>query len=158
EERTHPLTKDRVAIGRSPDCDIVLKGISVARYHAQLVRDGSHYLVEDLQSSNGTYVNGYQIRGRVPLKDNDRIHLGGTILVYRRAIAPRLAAPPLDQNVQFSVYRPNHIRPQEWYTMLAFAHLAERPPNAPANQPDPVDEVRRQACQLLGAKTSEYQK
>src|SRR5262245_4645483 len=102
EERTHPLTKDRVAIGRSPDCDIVLKGISVARYHAQLVRDGSHYLVEDLQSSNGTYVNGYQIRGRVPLKDNDRIHLGGTILVYRRAIAPRLAAPPLDQNVQFS--------------------------------------------------------
>src|SRR5262249_44658450 len=46
----------------------------------------------------------------------------------------------LDENVQFSVYRPNTIRPQEWYTMLAFAHLSERPADAPENEPDPVEE------------------
>src|SRR5262249_37111977 len=45
----------------------------------------SRYLIEDLRSRNGTYVNGYVIRGRIPLKDNDRIHVGDTILLYRQA-------------------------------------------------------------------------
>src|SRR5262249_50513139 len=125
EERTYPLAKDRVAIGRNPDCDIVLQQPSVARYHAQLVRDGSRYLIEDLQSPNGTYVNGQVIKGRTPLNDNDRIHVGGSILLYRR----RLAAPSLDQDVQFSVYRPAAIRPLEWCSLLAFAHLSKRPPD-----------------------------
>src|SRR5262249_3158074 len=68
-EGTHPLTKDRVAIGRSPDCDIMLTDAAVGRFHAQLVRDGGRYLIEDLQSRNGTYVNGHQVKSRVPLKD-----------------------------------------------------------------------------------------
>src|SRR5262249_54996685 len=93
EEKTYPLAKDRVAIGRSPDCDIVLMNPSVAKYHAQLVRDGSRYLIEDLQSWNGTYVNGYQIKGRTPLKGNDRIHVGGSILLYRLVVARRLSSP-----------------------------------------------------------------
>ena len=61
----------------------------------------------------------------------------------------------LDENVQFTVYRPNRVRPQEWYTMLAFAHLSERPPDAPAGF-DPVEEVRKQAGQILGEAARDY--
>jgi TIR domain len=47
----------------------------------------------------------------------------------------------VDENVQFTVYRPNTVRPEVWYPLLAFAHLAE---------PDPLEEVRRLAEQALG--------
>jgi serine/threonine protein kinase len=61
----------------------------------------------------------------------------------------------LDENVQFTVYRPNRVRPQKWYTMLAFAHLAARPPDAPAG-PDPVEEVKKQAEQILADAGQDY--
>jgi hypothetical protein len=55
-----------------------------------------------------------------------------------------------DENVQFSVYRPKVVVPGKWHTMLAFAHLAEKAADAPADAPDPVQEVARQAKQVLG--------
>jgi serine/threonine protein kinase len=66
------------------------------------------------------------------------------------------ASPYLDQNVQFSVYRPGVVYPRQWYTMLAFAHLSERPPDAAGDEPDPIEEVQRQARQILGEKLDEY--
>ena len=62
----------------------------------------------------------------------------------------------LDENVQFTVYRPRAIRPAEWYDLLAFAHLAERRPDAPADEPDPLAQVKAQAEQLLGARLGDY--
>ena len=64
--------------------------------------------------------------------------------------------PALDENVQFTVYRPKSVRPQEWYDLLAFAHLDELPPDAALGQPHPVEEVKRQAAQILGSQVSEY--
>jgi tetratricopeptide (TPR) repeat protein len=56
----------------------------------------------------------------------------------------------VDDNVQFTVYRPRVVMPDQWYTLLAFAHLATKPSDAPANEPDPVEEVKRQAMRVLG--------
>lgn len=56
----------------------------------------------------------------------------------------------VDENVQFTVYRPRVIVPEKWHPLLAFAHLSENRPDAPASEPDPVQEVRRQAEQVLG--------
>jgi hypothetical protein len=61
-----------------------------------------------------------------------------------------------DDNVQFSVYRPRIVQPEKWYPLLAFAHLAERPPDAPPDTPDPLAEVHRQAQQVLGALSPAY--
>ena len=69
------------------------------------------------------------------------------------------AQPPplvLDENVQFTVYRPRAIAPARWYSLLAFAHLAERRPGE-LDAPDPVDEVRRQAEAVLGERAAAYQ-
>jgi hypothetical protein len=62
---------------------------------------------------------------------------------------------PVDENVQFTVYRPRRIPLETWCTILAFAHLAERRPEAP-DAPDPLEEMRRQAAQVLGDLASTY--
>jgi pSer/pThr/pTyr-binding forkhead associated (FHA) protein len=69
----------------------------------------------------------------------------------------RLIALPfaLDENVQFTVYRPHAIDPQRWYPLLVFAHLAERRTDDPW-LPDPIDEVRRQAEAVLGEHAGAY--
>jgi hypothetical protein len=64
---------------------------------------------------------------------------------------PAASSPTvLDENVQFTVYRPARLDPGHWQTLLAFAHLSEKRPGAEADEPDPVEEVARQAAALLG--------
>ncbi len=62
----------------------------------------------------------------------------------------------LDDNVQFTVYRPRSIDPGKWHPMLAFAHLAERRVGED-DLSDPVEEVQRQARQVLGDRANNYQ-
>ena len=79
------------------------------------------------------------------------------ILSPRRCQRPRQRSPPyLDENVQFTVYRPQTVQPWEWHTLLVFAHLSERPPDAKENEPDPLEEVERQARQVLGEQFPAY--
>jgi tetratricopeptide (TPR) repeat protein len=61
-------------------------------------------------------------------------------------------APPVGDDVQFTVYRPRAVVPDQWYTLIAFAHLAAKPSDAPADEPDPAEEVRRQAVRVLGER------
>lgn len=63
----------------------------------------------------------------------------------------------VDENVQFTVYRPRTVAPEKWYPLLAFAHLSERALDAPPDSPDPVEEVYRQAQQVLGAQAKDFQ-
>ncbi len=65
-------------------------------------------------------------------------------------------APYVDENVQFTVYRPKAVEPDRWYTMLAFAHLEELPADANPDEPGPVEEVKRQAEQVLGRQIKAY--
>ena len=68
------LETDRAVIGRSSDCDVALVQVAaVSRRHAALVKDAGQFFVEDLNSRNGTLVNGQKIVGRTPLRDGDRI-------------------------------------------------------------------------------------
>jgi serine/threonine protein kinase len=61
-----------------------------------------------------------------------------------------------DDNVQFTVFRPKVVQPARWYLLLAFAHLAELPKDARSDQPDPLEEVQRQAERLLGEQAGDY--
>jgi hypothetical protein len=74
--------------------------------------------------------------------------------MIRRSSGVAKSAAIVDENVQFTVYRPNAVRPDVWYPLLAFAHLAERRPDAPRGQPDPLDLVRALATQVLGDQAS----
>src|SRR5713226_3163115 len=64
-----------VAIGRSPQCDVVVSDPEVSRRHAEIVRVEDSYFLQDLQSSNWTQVNGTAI-GRARLSTGDELALG----------------------------------------------------------------------------------
>jgi len=83
-----PLEKERVIIGRLPTCDIVMEMGSVSRQHAQILRVGDEFFVEDLGSRNGTLVNGHRIEGRRKLSENDELKVGDAVFSFH------LAAPP----------------------------------------------------------------
>lgn len=58
-------------LGRSPECNYRLEGDKASRKHAQITVEGEQSYLEDLNSSNGTFVNMHQITGKVPLFRGD---------------------------------------------------------------------------------------
>ncbi len=64
----------------------------------------------------------------------------------------------LDENVQFTVYRPAVVQVGKWYTLLAFAHLSERRPGTSSSEPDPLEQVTRQAAAVLAEDTERYRR
>jgi hypothetical protein len=79
----YPLDSGRLVIGRSRECDVRLADPNVSRKHAEIRRDGPNFYVVDLDSTNGTEVNGRRAR-RARLEDGDTILLGSTELVFQR--------------------------------------------------------------------------
>lgn len=76
------LDGDRMILGRHPDCDIQLQSNMVSRQHAQVVRDGDDFVLSDLNSGNGSFVNGKRIEEPTRLKHSDRIKLGPMLMRY----------------------------------------------------------------------------
>lgn len=75
-----PLEYDReIHIGRGSDLDMVLVEDMVSRRHARITTHGGEFTIEDLGSTNGTFVNGEKI-SRAKLKDGDRILVGTSII------------------------------------------------------------------------------
>jgi pSer/pThr/pTyr-binding forkhead associated (FHA) protein len=70
---------NEIILGRVGEVDVMLAEDMVSRRHARVVPQGDHVLIEDLESTNGTFVNGEKIR-RTVLKEGDRILIGTNIL------------------------------------------------------------------------------
>jgi serine/threonine protein kinase len=69
-------------IGRAPDCDLVVKGSEVSKHHCRILLAPDQAVIEDLDSSNGTLLNGEPVeRGR--LHDGDELDLGGHVFGVR---------------------------------------------------------------------------
>src|SRR5688500_6936267 len=76
------LDTDVVTVGRHPDSDIFLDDISVSRRHATFTRGDSGYVVSDLGSLNGSYVNRDRIDNDVTLTGGDEVQIGKYRLIY----------------------------------------------------------------------------
>jgi hypothetical protein len=81
--KQHQIDKRRVVIGRSKDCDIQVADPNVSRRHAEVRQEGAAHWVVDLDSTNGTEVNGRRLK-RAKLRPGDTITVGSTELVFRR--------------------------------------------------------------------------
>lgn len=68
-----------VVIGRSTDCDVVVNDTYLSSRHARLATDDGELTLEDLGSTNGSYVNQELVRGRVQLRRGDVVQLGGLL-------------------------------------------------------------------------------
>jgi hypothetical protein len=76
------LDKDRLTVGRSSDNDLVVADSAVSRHHAILERFGDTWFVRDLNSSNGTDVNGDRVIGERALRNGDELLVGRSRLVF----------------------------------------------------------------------------
>jgi hypothetical protein len=92
--QTYELTKDVVTIGRDITNDIVINDPEVSRHHLRFTKVASGYNIEDLGSTNGTFINGQRISGSKPLNNGDMIGLGETVtLGYEMVRGPSGGAP-----------------------------------------------------------------
>ena len=92
-----------ITIGRSSENDIVVDDFKVSRVHLQLVFNDGICSIVDLNSSNGTFVNGQKINGEVQLQPNDVIRIGNTTLPWQEYVnthttPPNTPTPPKPNN------------------------------------------------------------
>lgn len=73
-----------VTIGRLPDNDLTIDNPAVSGRHAKVYKQGDNYVIEDLQSTNGTFISGKRI-GTQTLKDGDTITIGKHTILFDRA-------------------------------------------------------------------------
>jgi hypothetical protein len=73
---------EHFSIGRDPGCDLAIADMTVSRRHAQLERTPDGWLLSDLESTNGTRVNGWRVRGKIPVRAGDLVSFGSLDLVF----------------------------------------------------------------------------
>ncbi|MBE2193559.1 MAG: FHA domain-containing protein [Anaerolinea sp.] len=132
--QVYELNKDVVTLGRDITNDIVINDPEVSRHHCRLTRGGGGYTMEDLTSTNGTFINGQRLMGARPLSGGDQVGLGETVTLayeasfgaqdFARAGAPAGAAP--------SPYQPAPAQPAQ----------AQQP--APMAPPQPAYQTQQQ--------------
>lgn len=81
ENKVIELGEGAVVIGRMPECGIQLSSTNVSRRHARVVFRNEEYHIEDLESTNGTYVNGIKV-AKCVLRNNDQIDIGGVKMLF----------------------------------------------------------------------------
>jgi hypothetical protein len=81
----HEIDKRRVVLGRSKDCDLQLADPNASRRHAELRQEDAAYWLIDLDSTNGTLVNGRRA-ARTKLESGDTITIGSTELLFERRL------------------------------------------------------------------------
>ncbi len=81
-----PLEGDQLTIGRDASNAVAINDAEVSRKHARLTFQGGKYVLEDLGSTNGTFVNGQRLSGPVVLKPGDVISLGEQIVLMYDAV------------------------------------------------------------------------
>ncbi|MCI0681658.1 MAG: SpoIIE family protein phosphatase [Gemmataceae bacterium] len=94
--RTYPLTDDVTILGRQHDSTVCLLGRAVSRHHARIIRQDDGWLVEDLDSSNGTFLNGQRLTPNTPvaLTERDALQIGPYTFGLRVPAEPAPASEP----------------------------------------------------------------
>jgi DNA-binding winged helix-turn-helix (wHTH) protein len=91
------MSKDSLILGRGEECDIVLAERQISRQHIRIYKERDVYHIQDLDSKNGTWVNGQQLKGTRELQDGDEVHVALAVrirFIGSGATSPLAADPP----------------------------------------------------------------
>jgi predicted component of type VI protein secretion system len=153
--QTYDLNKDIITLGRDITNDIVINDPEVSRHHMRLTRGAGGFTIEDLGSTNGTFINGQRMTGAKPLTNGDMIGLGETVTLGYELVRniPGMAAPaaPMAQQA------PPQPAPQQ--PVNPYAPPADVAPHAPAQpmQPQPMQAMPQQPTpQPQSSQASSY--
>jgi len=94
---TYSLEGDQLVIGRDSSSGIAINDAEVSRKHARLNFQGGKYVIEDLGSTNGTFVNGQRLTSSVVLKSGDVVSLGEQIVLLYESLATDAGATMISQ-------------------------------------------------------------
>jgi pSer/pThr/pTyr-binding forkhead associated (FHA) protein len=137
--KVYELVKDIMTIGRDVSNDIVINDAEVSRHHARLTRQVGGYMLEDLSSTNGTFVNGQRLIGPRPLSRGDNVGLGETVVLGYEQV------PSAESNqatmVSSGVGSYPQPAPQQQYAPPEPAYAPPQPayaPPQPAYAPEPA--------------------
>lgn len=145
----YPLEKTELQLGRDLSNDIVINDPEVSRRHAHLLLEGDGYILEDLGSTNGTFIRGQRLAAPVVLRPGETITIGekvtlkyevisadqsATVVVQRRSA--EVVQPPMNQPVTPPMPQPDPIPPS---SAVPSYQAMVPPPNHPAPiAPPPV--------------------
>jgi pSer/pThr/pTyr-binding forkhead associated (FHA) protein len=125
----HRLPGETATIGRATECDIVIASKSISRENTRIRREGRRWFVEDLGSTNGTYLNGERILTPMNLRDGDAIKVGDIIFIFHDPDTTTRESPIPDVEVDTSAgvvrvnRKPVSLSPKEF---MLLAYLYER--------------------------------
>ncbi len=115
---SHDLTDDTITLGRVADNMIQIDDASVSSHHAELVRDGDDYILRDLDSTNGTRLNG-SAHTEGKLKEGDQIVFGNIGAIYETE-DPADAQPMPEETVAAVKPAAQSIRPSNFTNASPF--------------------------------------
>lgn len=124
---THEFVGDQLTVGRLAGNDVALDEASVSSRHAEiLVQDGA-VVLRDLDSTNGTFLNGEQITGEHPLNEGDEIYFGGVRSVFMEPVAAPVEAmlPAEEMAPEVVLDTSGGGRPENFRPLAPFAPAAK---------------------------------
>ena len=95
-QKSFALPSSITVIGRRHDCDLCIPLDEVSRRHCQLDRNNEILEVRDIDSRNGTYLNGRQVNGETPVKAGDYLQVGPLVFQLQIDGEPEKTTPPQD--------------------------------------------------------------
>jgi len=123
----HALSQALTRIGRDIENEVVVISKRSSREHAHIRREERRVFLEDKNSTNGTYVNGERIQGKVLLRDGDKIGIGDVIFLFQdpETTTRESPMPVLDLNIPAGEVRINRqmvaLSPKE-FSLLAYLY------------------------------------
>jgi len=156
------LSKAELSLGRDLSNDIFISDADVSRKHARLVQQGDGYLLEDLGSTNGTFINGSRLTAAQYLQSGDLIKFGESVeLAYElpgfdaqatvlAGLKPEYTPPPVSDEIPdpmpipvppVAAYTPEtFIAPEPRPASAPTSYVSEQPPVVPQFEYQPVSE------------------
>jgi DNA-binding response OmpR family regulator len=123
----HRLPAQAAIIGRAVECDVVIASKRISRENTRIRNEGRRWFVEDLSSTNGTYLNGERIITEMDLRDGDSIKVGDVMFIFHDpdTTTRENPAPDLEVDTTAGVVRVNRkaisLSPKE-YQLLAYLY------------------------------------
>jgi adenylate cyclase len=155
-QRSEVPLGDTTLIGRGPLASLRLSDREVSRKHSQIDKEGDRYVLRDLGSANGTYLNGTRIRASVTLRDGDEIMVGSSKLTFRaRAEESDADNAQNAQNAQNAEIVGEEDGARKFESVVARVHA--KPNFLPADQIQDVANLKRDYERLrIGHEFSAY--
>ncbi len=126
-KKDHFLEQTVTRLGRAIENEIVIVSKRASREHAHIRRDGRRVFLDDLGSTNGTFLNGERVLGSMQLRDGDEISIGEIMFIFHDpdTTTRETPFPELEVNVQAGIVRLNRhaiqLSPKE-FSLLAYLY------------------------------------